>query len=161
MTTPQKRLNTFLVHVFNDILRLEEMHLRRTCKNLSLTEMHVLEAVNECAVDGFAGMAEVAAALRVTPGTATVSVKTLEQKGYLLRMRNEKDKRRVSVTLTQTAQPVLTAHTLFHENLVEHACDELTEPELASLCNALDKLHLYFTEDFSHLTKLKPKENLI
>ena len=82
-----------LIHiwVFNDILRLEEASLRQSCGNLSVTELHVLDAVSHCAPQ--CGMADIAAALKVTAGTATVAVKTLEQKGYVVRTRHEKDKR--------------------------------------------------------------------
>lgn len=63
MTQHEAQLNGFLVNVFNDILRLEEASIRKgPCKNLSVSEMHVLEAVEKSSVDasGTAGMAEVA-----------------------------------------------------------------------------------------------------
>ncbi len=85
MTQHEAQLNGFLVNVFNDILRLEEASIRKgPCKNLSVSEMHVLEAVEKSSVDasGAAGMAEVAAHLSITSGTLSVAVKTLEQKGY-------------------------------------------------------------------------------
>ncbi len=43
MTQHEAQLNGFLVNVFNDILRLEEASIRKgPCKNLSVSEMHVL-----------------------------------------------------------------------------------------------------------------------
>lgn len=99
MTQHEAQLNGFLVNVFNDILRLEEASIRKgPCKNLSVSEMHVLEAVEKSSVDasGAAGMAEVAAHLSITSGTLSVAVKTLEQKGYLVRSRGSRDKRRVT-----------------------------------------------------------------
>ena len=48
MTQHEAQLNGFLVNVFNDILRLEETSIRKgPCKNLSVSEMHVLEAVEK------------------------------------------------------------------------------------------------------------------
>ena len=91
MTPKEQKLNDFLVGVFNDILRLEEANLRQSCGNLSVTELHVLDAVARCGP--LCGMADIAAALKVTAGTATVAVKTLEQKGYLVRTRHKTDKR--------------------------------------------------------------------
>ena len=102
MTQHEAQLNGFLVNVFNDILRLEEASIRKgPCKNLSVSEMHVLEAVEKSSVDasGAAGMAEVAAHLSITSGTLSVAVKTLEQKGCLVRSRGSRDKRRVTVAL--------------------------------------------------------------
>lgn len=97
MTEAEQKINSFLVDVFNDVLRLEEDDLARgPYKNLSVSEMHVLEAVDSAA--GGETMRELAARLRVTASTLTVAVKTLEQKGYLVRARAEED--RVSRRLT-------------------------------------------------------------
>ena len=120
MTQHEAQLNGFLVNVFNDILRLEEASIRKgPCKNLSVSEMHVLEAVEKSSVDasGAAGMAEVAAHLSITSGTLSVAVKTLEQKGYLVRSRGSRDKRRVTVALTSAARSALESHAAFHETL--------------------------------------------
>ena len=146
MTPQQQQLNGFLVHVFNDILRLEYASLRKSCKNLSVSELHVLEAVQNCMNDAGAGMADIAAALGVSAGTVTVAVKTLEQKGYLIRMRGAKDRRRVTVCVTETALPVLQAHEAFHTQMVTSAAQHLSAAELDVLTTALQKSHLYFKE---------------
>ena len=107
MTQHEAQLNGYLVKVFYDNLRLEEASNRKgPCKNLSVSEMHVLEAVEKSSVDasGAAGMAEVAAHLSITSGTLSVAVKTLEQKGYLVRSRGSRDKRRVTAALTAAAR---------------------------------------------------------
>lgn len=149
MTQHEAQLNGFLVNVFNDILRLEEASIRKgPCKNLSVSEMHVLEAVEKASAStpGGAGMAEVAAQLSITSGTLSVAVKTLEQKGYLARARGSRDKRRVTVTLTQAARPALESHATFHEMLVARASARLSEAEIAALSTALASLHTFFTE---------------
>ena len=46
MTPTEEAINTFLVDVFNDVLRLENESLRRSgCRQLSVSELHMLEAV--------------------------------------------------------------------------------------------------------------------
>ena len=147
MTQHEAQLNGFLVNVFNDILRLEEASIRKgPCKNLSVSEMHVLEAVEKSSVDasGAAGMAEVAAHLSITSGTLSVAVKTLEQKGYLVRSRGSRDKRRVTVALTSAARSALESHAAFHETLVARAAARLSEAEIAALSTALASLHAFF-----------------
>ncbi|MEF9970556.1 MAG: MarR family transcriptional regulator [Ruthenibacterium sp.] len=144
MTAQETQLNTFLVDVFNDILRLEDASVRKSCKNLSVSELHVLTASAACAAGGNAGMADIAAHLGVTASTLTVSVKTLEHKGYLLRVRDEKDKRRVSVALTDLAQPVLACHAAFHEAMVTQVTKRLSAEELSTLGAALTILHTHF-----------------
>ncbi|MEG2436025.1 MAG: MarR family transcriptional regulator [Ruthenibacterium sp.] len=144
MTAQEAQLNTFLVDVFNDILRLEDASVRKSCKNLSVSELHVLSAAAACAANGNAGMAEIAAQLGVTASTLTASVKTLEHKGYLLRTRDGKDKRRVSVTLTDLAQPVLACHNAFHEKMVAQVTQHLDDAQLAAFGTALTILHTHF-----------------
>lgn len=148
MTQREQQLNNFLVTVFNDILRLEEASLRCSCDNLSVTELHVLDAIAATARSGSPPtMADLAAKVGVTGGTMTVAVKTLEQKGYALRTRDERDKRRVGVRLTEAAAPVLAAHDAFHEALVRRACARLDEAQTAALCTALADLHTFFTSN--------------
>ena len=135
MTQHEAQLNGFLVNVFNDILRLEEASIRKgPCKNLSVSEMHVLEAVEKSSVDasGAAGMAEVAAHLSITSGTLSVAVKTLEQKGYLVRSRGSRDKRRVTVALTSAARSALESHAAFHETLARRAIFRAGAPSRAA-----------------------------
>lgn len=146
MTTQEQRLNLFLVQVFNDILRLEEASLRAVCRSLSVNEVHVLEAVERCVHQGCPGMADIAARLGITSGTLTVAAKTLEQKGYLTRMRGERDKRRVTLALTDAATPVLAAHTAFHERMVGAVSRHLSPSQLDALSEALASMHTFFAE---------------
>lgn len=144
MTNQQETLHQFLVDVFNDILRLEEVSLRAVRGDLSVSELHVLESVQLCAGEEGAGMADVAARLRVTSGTLTVAVKTLEQKGYLTRARHSHDKRRVVVSLTPRAAPVLQAHDDFHSTLVQQVTRQLCPAQLDAFSDALRELHAFF-----------------
>lgn len=143
MTPTEQELNDFLVQVFHDILRLEEASLRQSCGNLSVAELHVLDVVSRCGPP--CGMADIASALHVTAGTATVAVKTLEQKAYLVRTRHQTDRRRVCVQLTDKAYPVLAHHQAFHTKLVRAAAQGLSEEELRALCRALARLHRHFS----------------
>ena len=127
MTPEQQMLNRFLVEVFGDILRLEEASLRKHCPHLSVTELHVLEAVAGCTGTEGAGMAAIAAALGVTAGTKA-----------------QTDRRRVYVQLTDAAGPVLRQHALFHQRMVEQVSCTLSHEQLDTLCKALETLHGYF-----------------
>ena len=85
-------LNQFLVEVFGQILKAEAACLAG--KDLSLRELHLIDAVCR-AVDqgGDNRSTAIAAALGITAGTLTSAVNLLEKKGYLLRRRDERDKR--------------------------------------------------------------------
>ena len=132
MTEAEQKINSFLVDVFNDVLRLEEDDLARgPYKNLSVSEMHVLEAVDSAA--GGETMRELAARLRVTASTLTVAVKTL-------------DRRKVTVTLTEAAQGALERHAAFHEKLVDRVSRRLTPAQMDQLADTLAALHGFFTD---------------
>ena len=144
MSNAEIQMNRFLVDVFNDVLHLEEMSLSQgPCKDLSVSEMHVLEAVANGGESP--SMSSLAARLRVTASTLTIAVKTLEQKGYIERRRCEEDKRRVSVYLTDRAAPALAHHAGFHQKLIEGVSSQLNEAQLENLSAALACLHAFFS----------------
>lgn len=145
MGTDKEQLNQFLVHVFHDILRLEEASLAKgEFSNLSISEMHVIEAVYDSLSDGSNTMAEVANRLMITASTLTTSVKTLEQKGYLIRTKVILDKRRVTVTPTPLSEKAYKCHKQFHVELIDSISLKLSDEEMTSLSLALSILHQYF-----------------
>lgn len=144
MNESEREINRFLVEVFNDVLHLEEASLAHgPCKNLSVSELHVLEAVQNGGEEP--SMSELAARLRITASTLTIAVKTLEQKGYLIRRRGQQDRRRVTVHLTDRADAALSHHAEFHQHLVEGVCRELGPEQTRDLARALNSLHDFFT----------------
>ncbi len=144
MTPQQQTINGFLVDVFRDVLRLEERSVCAGAPELSLTELHVLEAARSVSETHGGTMADVAAALGVTSGTLTIAAKTLEHKGYVRRERDETDRRRVTLRLTDKALPALRRHAEFHRALVANATARLDDEELRALTKALGSLRGFF-----------------
>lgn len=143
MTPTEEVINTFLVDVFNDVLRLENESLRRSgCRQLSVSELHMLEAVQ----GGAAGMGELAERLSLSPGSVTIAAKTLEQKGYLVRSRSQTDRRRVTVSLTPRAEGALAYHAAFHRQLIGAVSAALGQQQLETLGDALRTLHTFFKD---------------
>jgi DNA-binding MarR family transcriptional regulator len=143
MSNQQSTINTFLVEIFHDVLRLEGENLRQSgCEDLSSSEIHLLEA----AAQGGEGctMGQLAARLSLSASSVTIAVSALERKGYLERNRSAEDRRRVIVTLTPKALEALVRHRRFHEKLVDSIVEQLDEPALDSLANALSILHHFF-----------------
>lgn len=145
MSQAQEKINTFLVEVFHDVLRLESESLRQSgCRDLSVNEMHLLEAA---ALDEQGcGMGLLAERLSLSAGSVTIAVKALVRKGYLERARCEADRRRVIVTLTPKAREALAHHRRFHAQLVDSVASQLDEAALASLGDALGILHGFFRD---------------
>ncbi len=143
MSPAKDKIHTFLVEVFHDVLRLESENLRQSgCRDLSVSEMHLLEAAAQD--DAGCGMGALAARLSLSAGSVTTAVNALVRKGYLERTRCEADRRRVTVTLTPKAHEALAHYRRFHTQLVDTVASQLDEAALESLGDALGVLHGFF-----------------
>ena len=132
-------LNQFLVEVFGQILKAEAACLAG--KDLSLRELHLIDAVCR-AVDqgGDNRSTAIAAALGITAGTLTSAVNLLEKKGYLLRRRDERDKRVVHLLPTERGRAADARHRDFHRQMVAHVLDGLTDEEAECTLRALGRV---------------------
>lgn len=135
-------LNNYLVNFFNGILKIEENSLQTICSELSLKEIHTIEAIVN---SDDKSVGNIAAKLKVTTGTLSVALKTLENKGYIVREKGETDRRQVSVSVTGKGVEVNRRHQEFHHNMVSELIACLCVKELDILMVGLDKLNLHFT----------------
>ncbi len=139
-------LNYFLVKVFNEILRVEESSLKiGEYKNLSVREMHVIEAVcttNESGSDNRA--TDIANALRISAGTLTTTVALLEKKGYLLREQDPHDKRIIRLFATEKGIRANLFHQNFHKQMVSSVIETLDKGEVEILIKGLRSLKTFF-----------------
>ncbi len=146
MDADRAQLNRFLVEVFHDVMRLEAQELLKgPFKNLSVSEMHVIEAVCDGQAKKENTMAALAARLRVSAGSLTIAAKTLEQKGYLTRQRSKTDRRRVLVLPTSLGEKAYEVHRAFHRRMVDSVFAQLEAGELEALTHALEVLHRFFS----------------
>lgn len=146
MHTTKEQLNHFLVVTFNTILRLEEKTLEKLTNNrLSISEVHLLETVFDTLKKGENTATNIAHAAGITLGSLTTAVKTLEKKGYLVRERDDEDKRLVHITPTPIALFVNEQHDKFHEKMVEDIVFNLSVEEEEILVGALSKVQKYFS----------------
>ncbi len=134
-----KTVNDYLVSVFNDILTIEESELKKSqFKDLSITEMHTIEAI---------GMykkkttSEVAKELSITVGTLTTAINKLVRKGYVERIRSEDDRRVVKLGLTKKGKLLYRVHQHFHREMVKNILDSMATNEQQALLAALKNLH--------------------
>ena len=80
-----KRVDTVetVVDVFNIAMDIQELYLKQgPFKQLSMSEMHVLEAVDK---ETSPSMSAVANHLNITLGTLTTAVKKIIEKGFLIK----------------------------------------------------------------------------
>ncbi len=143
--TTKKIINELLVEVFNQILSIQQEHLRDQGVTLSMTEVHVLEAIQKSEEPT---MSRVAKRLRVTVGTLTTSVSRLVEKGYVKRQSKPGDKRKVYLTLTNPALDVLKIHEAFHDDMIDAAIEDLELEKSPALIEAFKNLSEYFKNKY-------------
>ena len=136
------QLNVLLVDTFNSILRMEESMLKSAGgANLSIGEMHLLEAVGKGDPEGCT-ISSLARERSVTLPSVTVAVK----KGYVEKQRCEEDSRSVRVRLTQQGRRAERMHSYFHEKMVEAVAKSLEEDEKSVLLKGIIKLNDFFSK---------------
>ncbi len=143
--SPKTIINDLLVEVFNQILSIQQEHLRNQGINLSMNEIHVLEAIQKTKEST---MSNVAKKLRVTVGTLTTAINRLVEKGYTERYSNPTDKRKVYLRLSPKAKKVLKTHDTFHEDMINSVIKDMNVEENEVLVASLQKLRDYFKEKY-------------
>ena len=97
-----------VVDVFNIAMDIQELYLKQgPFKQLSMSEMHVLEAVDK---ESSPSMSAVANHLNVTLGTLTTAVKIIKEK-------STQDQRIYYLRLTNQGKEALKVHEQFHHEL--------------------------------------------
>ena len=145
----KKKLNTFMVDIFNDILKTEEMCIAAgEFQNLSLKEIHVVEAVCNAEKSGSNRAASIAKRLRITAGSLTTAVSLLEKKGFLIRNTDKNDRRVVHILPTPLGHRVNDAHTLFHEEMVDNVLNVLNHEDVEVFIRALSGINSFFRNKY-------------
>lgn len=140
----RRQIDDMLTGTFNSILRIEERALdNRLTRGLTITEIHTIEAVGYRESNP---MNVVATRLGVTLATLTTAVNRLVDKGFVERVRDEDDRRRVLVSLTTRGRQVFRAHALFHKSMINDALAGLSVQEEEVLAAALAKVEAFFKE---------------
>ena len=137
----RKIINDVLVHLFNEILQLEEEAIiTEEYKDITNNDMHIIEAVG---LDG-GNMSSIAAKLKVTVGSLTTSMNGLVNKGYTERKRGEKDRRVVNIYLTEKGRKAYHHHAEFHRQMTNAVIEKLDENEIPVLLKTLNGLDEFF-----------------
>lgn len=143
----EKQLNDFFVHVFNKINVWENQTMRRVgAKDLSVKELHVMEAVSELTQAGQNTMSAIAASLSIQVSSLTTSVGTLVRKGYLTREADPADRRVIRILLTEKGEEANRLHNEFHKLMIRGVATRLTEEELEVLTQSLGQLNAFFRD---------------
>lgn len=140
--TYQDQLNKLLVDIFSSVLNVEEQTLKNTKLDISISELHTLEAVAKFGSAG-SSISALAQELNVTTPTVTVAIKKLQSKRYVEKVRDAVDGRKVSVVLTREGRRIDAVHRYFHEQMVRSFIREVGTQEQPVLLNALQNLQAF------------------
>lgn len=134
--------NDILSNLFQEIMTIEGRRLiTEEFSDITNNDMHIIEAVG---IEEPRNMSTVAAKMMVTVGTLTTAVNGLVKKGYIERIRGEKDRRVVNLVLTEKGKKAYAHHRKFHEDMVEAIVQNLSEEEANVLVKALQNVHDFF-----------------
>lgn len=139
---PHDTINDILVNLFNEILKLEEEAIiTDEFKDITNNDMHIIEAVG---LSGENTMSVVAKKLGITAGSLTTSVNSLVNKKYVIRQRNEEDRRVVFLKLTEKGKRAYEHHREYHRQMTEAVISRLDEAEVSILIKTLTGLSEFF-----------------
>ena len=139
---PRDTINDVLVNLFNEILKLEEEAIiTDEFKDITNNDMHIIEAVG---LSGENTMSVVAKKLGITAGSLTTSVNSLVNKKYVIRQRNEEDRRVVFLKLTEKGKRAYEHHREYHRQMTEAVISRLDEAEVPILIKTLTGLSEFF-----------------
>ncbi len=145
MIDAYEQINNFLVTVFNEVLRTEEASLKTSkTHDLSIREMHVLEAVCNAEKTQNNTSSSIANSQRIAAGTLTTTINTLEKKGYVLRKQDSRDKRVVRISPTEKGKIANEIHSSFHHKMVNSIMSAMSPEELSMFVKGLDAVQKFF-----------------
>lgn len=135
-------LHDILVKLFNEIMDIEAKSIiTEEFKDISNNDMHIIEAIG---LDAPRSMSAVAKDMSVTVGTLTIAINSLVKKAYVKRVRSEKDRRVVLISLTEKGQRAFYHHRDFHDEMIKATLNGLDQEQTEVLVKALTNLSAFF-----------------
>ncbi len=150
LTSTKELLNGLIVELFYFIQAIQEKNLKDKGVELSMSEVHLLEMVYHSKNNTVTHIAE---SMLITKATFSINASRLIKKGYLVKEKDEHDKRIVRVTVTEKAVDILKIHDEFHENLMEVAMKGFDLQESQLLTQSFDSLLKYLRAQYNVRSK--------
>lgn len=151
-------LNRLLVMAYRKINKLEEGILHSVSgTDLSISEMHLLEAVGDMQHEGIP-LFELAQRMELSPPTVTVAINKLSRKGFVVKSKSEKDKRSVIVALTRVGKKMNAAHRYFHEQMVRDIDKLLSPTEREGMLKGMEQLNRFFQDALDGMEQKKKQQ---
>ncbi len=136
-------IEQMLLKAYTRIIYNEDKVLKNIIGDkLSIKELNTLEIIYDNTKSGTNTATNIAKALGITLSTLTINIDRLQAKGYVNRIKHEKDRRIVHLVLTQEGMQIRNKHENLHKKTVNSAIKALSNTEKVALVNALNKLDI-------------------
>ncbi len=132
------QLNEVIISVYEKIGKVETLMNEDKQLDLTINEIHILEKIQQ---NSGINVRDLAQCLGVTTATVTVAIQKLVKKGYVLKEKSRSDLRGVTISLTQAGIKVVRLHNIFHIRMARSMTSGLTQEEVRTLFESLDKLN--------------------
>ena len=141
MDSFESKLDMLLTETYNSISKVEERNLRESGINVTISEVHLIEAVGNQAC---ATVSSLSKALGITMASVTIAVTKLSERGFILKDKNPEDKRSVHLSLTRQGVRVYRVHRYFHRRMVRAVVTGLSDKERDLIYSTIDRLNDFF-----------------
>ncbi|MDH5107628.1 MarR family winged helix-turn-helix transcriptional regulator [Lentilactobacillus kefiri] len=137
-------INESLINVYDSIMRIEESEIRRSrFKDITAKEVHLVHTIG---LHDRKTTSQVAHILKLSKGTLTANLNTLERKGYVMRIANQEDHRIINLGLTSKGRLLYRAHDAFHKLLVKRFLKGFDNDEIHLIKQAMVNLEEFIDE---------------
>lgn len=125
-------------------MRIEESEIRRSrFKDITAKEVHLVHTIG---LHDRKTTSQVAHILKLSKGTLTANLNTLERKGYVMRIANQEDHRIINLGLTSKGRLLYRAHDAFHKLLVQRFLKGFDNDEIHLIKQAMVNLEEFIDE---------------
>lgn len=132
------QLEDLLGRIFGHTLSVQQAYVAESeFKNISVNDMHIIAAIG---MRTSRNMSSIAKKMGVTVGTLTIAINSLVKKGYVHRVRSEKDRRVVLISLSEKGERAYIYQQGFHEMLRKLLQHEISQDQCETLVGALTKV---------------------
>ena len=129
-------------------MTLEEQCLRKACsKDLSIRELHVLEAVSSLRGSGRNTMAEIARYLHLSPASLTTAVNVLVKKEFVTRSYSPVDRRVIYVELSESGEEANRKYLDFVRDMIRTVGRDLDEENTDAMIASIISLTEYLEKN--------------
>ncbi|MCY0851898.1 MarR family winged helix-turn-helix transcriptional regulator [Thermoplasma acidophilum] len=138
----EKSCNSKAIQVWRLYVDLWKLWYKKTERNLNTINLSVTEftIMRQLSDNGPMSMAAIASAINVTPGWVTGVIDKMEDKGLVMRKREETDRRIIKISLTEHGKVTYEEAKEKHFAFIEKSLSGLSESDLDMANDVLTKM---------------------